>query len=78
MCVSASTHRRTNSSGVSASCVGDGSDELDVGDGLGGSADDEESSLHEDSASRPQHVRAARKALHDEDLPRSRQPSPGR
>src|SRR5918993_2228797 len=58
---STSTHRRTNSSGVSVSCVGDGSDDVEVGVEVGGSADEEESSLHEDSASRPQHVRAARK-----------------
>ena len=66
-----STHRRTNSSGVSASGVGDVSlVEVEVGVGLGGSAEEDESSLHPDSASRPQHVRAARKRFTTRTLPR--------
>src|ERR1700752_225710 len=73
---STSTHRRTNSSGVSFSSVGVGSDELLVTDvGGGGSADDEESSEQAERESRPQHARAARWRFTTRTLPRRRQPS---
>ena len=58
MCVSASTHRRTNSSGVSGTSVGDGAGEEDVGVGDGGSADDEDESLQPESHSDTRQHRA--------------------
>jgi hypothetical protein len=48
MWVSASTHRRTNSSGVSGSSVGDGAGD-EEGVGGGGSAEDDDESLQPES-----------------------------